>query len=86
MSNDDLRQLLAQVHERLGNVSTLDAPAREQLITVMHDIERALGGDGAGAAPDADRLESLAVQFQAKHPAISETLRQLVDALGKAGI
>jgi len=32
------------------------------------------------------RLESLAVQFEADHPGLAELLRQIIDALGKAGI
>jgi hypothetical protein len=32
------------------------------------------------------RLESLAVRFEAGHPAIAETVRELIDALVKAGI
>ena len=32
------------------------------------------------------RLESLAVKFEAGHPALAETLRELMDALVKAGI
>lgn len=86
MSNDDLRQLLAQVHERLRNASSLDASAREMLTTVMHDIEKALSGEDPAAASAAPRLESIAVRFEAEHPAIAETLRRLVDTLGKAGI
>jgi hypothetical protein len=53
----------------------------------MGDIERALGG----AAPrreesHAPRLEELAVQFEAEHPTLARALRQLMDALAKAGI
>ncbi len=86
MANEDLRRLLAEVHERLRTASSLDAKARELLITVMRDIERALSRKGAGTAAAGPRLESLAVQFQAEHPAMAETLRRLVDTLGKAGI
>jgi hypothetical protein len=34
----------------------------------------------------APRLESLAVKFEAGHPKLAETLRELIDALVKAGI
>ena len=86
MSTEDLRQLLSQVHERLRTTSSLDAQARSLLTTLMHDIERALDRKSATAPHAAPRLESLAVQFEADHPAIAGTLRELVDALVKAGI
>jgi len=38
------------------------------------------------AAAHAPRLESLAVRFEAGHPGLAELLRELIDALGKAGI
>ena len=57
----------------------------------MRDIERALTRGGPAAADSAPgragrRLESLAVRFEAGHPGLAELLRELIDALGKAGI
>ena len=95
MAGESLRELLAQVHERLGaSGATLDAEARQLLGTVMRDIERALDTSdrvaeesaAAAAAAHTPRLESLAVRFEAGHPAIAEAVRGLIDALVKAGI
>lgn len=91
MSQESLRELLARVHERLSHAGSVDAESRELLMTVMRDIERALGREGQAARETAQpaavpRLEALAVQFEAEHPALARVLRQLVDALGKAGI
>ena len=94
MAGESLRELLAQVHERLGaSGATLDAEARQLLGTVMRDIERALdrsdrvaAESAAAAAAHTPRLESLAVRFEAGHPAIAEAVRGLIDALVKAGI
>jgi hypothetical protein len=84
MAGEGLRELLARVHEHLSAGGPLEADVRAQLGTVMRDIERTLGaGAPAAAAP---RLESLAVRFEASHPALAETLREVIDALGKAGI
>ena len=93
MTAEKLRELLARVHERLAASGSLDRESRQLLGTVMRDIERALGA-GAGSAGSADeapaahapRLETLAVKFEAGHPGLAEVLRELVDALGKAGI
>ena len=97
---ESLQTLLVRVHERLNEVGSLDVGSRELLRQVMGDIERALQ-DGrapngairsavpaAARAPEAPtpRLEALAVQFEADHPALADLLRRLADLLGKAGI
>ncbi len=95
MNQESLRELLARLHERLSANSSVDGESRELLATLMRDIERALGSGSrtavpaqavAQAAAHVSRLEGLAVDFQAGHPQLAELLRQLVDALGKAGI
>jgi Domain of unknown function (DUF4404) len=91
---ESLRELLAQLHEQLGeNGGELDREARQLLATVMRDIERALDRPDRAAEDSAHataahtrRLESLAVRFEAGHPAIAEAVRGLIDALVKAGI
>jgi len=93
MTQESLRELLARLHERLSVSGSVDREARQLLGTVMRDIERALAPGAhpgpatvAPATAHAPRLESLAVQFEAGHPGLAELLRQLIDALGKAGI
>jgi Domain of unknown function (DUF4404) len=94
MTEESLRELLARVHERLAASGTLDGESRALLGALMRDIERALGRGGTtaeasasrAAAAHAPRLESLAVRFEAGHPGLAETVRELIDALGKAGI
>jgi hypothetical protein len=95
MTQESLPELLARVHERLAASGSLDPQSRQLLGTLMRDIERALGAGGqaapataaaGAAAAHAPRLESLAVRFEAGHPGLAEAVRQLIDALGKAGI
>ena len=93
MAEESLRELLARLHEQLGSSArALDAESRKLLTTVMGDIERTLDRAGRAAhgsstvAAHTPRLESLAVRFEAGHPALAEALRELIDALVKAGI
>ncbi len=90
-SEESLRELLARVHARLAESRSTDEDSRKLLATVMRDIEHALRHEGprgaAGSARShAPRLESLAVRFEADHPALAEVVRDVVDVLGKAGI
>jgi hypothetical protein len=85
MSHESLQELLARLRAHLSTPSPMDAETRRQLGGLSRDLERALGGKGSTdeAVP---RLESLAVRFEAGHPALAETLREIIDALVKAGI
>ncbi|HXS26479.1 MAG TPA: DUF4404 family protein [Steroidobacteraceae bacterium] len=93
---ESLRELLTRVHERLSQAATIDPESRRLLATLTQDIERALGtrpaAPGGGAqdrrigSESVSGLEALAARFDADHPALAQTLRQLVDFLGKAGI
>ncbi len=92
MNQESLRELLARVHERLSQAGgTVDQESRELLGTLMRDIERTLSANDTrstthSADANAPRLESLAVQFEAEHPSLAETLRQIIDVLGKGGL
>jgi hypothetical protein len=86
MNESDLRNLLTQLHARLGSAQSLDTEDRRLLATVLHDIEKVLMKGESAQPPSASGLESLAVKFEADHPTLAETLRRLADALGKAGI
>jgi len=86
MNETDLRNLVTQLHARLGNAQSLDAEDRRLLGVMLHDIEKALAGSDPAQTPSASGLDGLAVKFEADHPALAETLRRLADALGKAGI
>ena len=85
MSSQDLRALLAELHERLRSARSLDAESRGLLTTVARDIERALKNDDPDAVA-AEPVEALAVRFEADHPSLAGVLRQIMDTLGKAGI
>jgi hypothetical protein len=94
MMNSDLRNQLAALHSELAKTSSVDPQSRELLVSLLSDITRLLGSStapGNTATPNDDqplheRLDTLAVQFEAEHPALGTALRRVVDALGKAGI
>lgn len=87
--NAALRQQIESLHEDLGRVRSIDPQSRALLITLLADITRLLE-QSSGGPPDhqtlTERLDELAVQFEAEHPSLGTALRRVVDALGKAGI
>jgi hypothetical protein len=82
MSSDQLNALLQRLHEELGRATTLDGESRRLLGVVVSDIENL----GRAAPTTPSGLETLAVRFEAEHPAVAAALRQVADLLGKAGI
>jgi hypothetical protein len=85
----DLRQTLQALHSELAGTQRVDPELRVLLVTVLTDITKLLEQPGmrdADDAPLSDRLESVAVKFEAEHPALGTAIRQVVDTLGKAGI
>jgi hypothetical protein len=84
--DNDLRKSLVKLHADLSATSRVDASSRGLLLDLLTDIERLLRDDQAAAAAHTSRLEALAVQFDSKHPALSASLREFVDLLGRAGL
>lgn len=100
MDPDALRAQLAHLHEELGRLRQADPRSNQLLIEVSKDIQRLLEVDDAGVSPAAspggspapadrslsERLEKVAVQFEADHPTFAASSRRLIDLLGKAGL
>jgi len=93
MDSNVLRDQLSKLREELRTVRQVDPQSSQLLIEVLQDIQRLLeqqrAADAPGAAPVnpslPDRLEKVAVQFEADHPTLAASSRRLIDLLGKAG-
>jgi ABC-type uncharacterized transport system substrate-binding protein len=87
-----LHEQLERLHVELGRASAVDAESRALLITLLGDITRLLeSSSGVERSDDddatlPDRMEAVAVQFEAEHPNLSAAIRGVVDALATAGI
>ena len=90
MDNNSLRELLAKVHAELSEALRADPKSRETLSDMMQDINRLMDKPAdSRASPHGslpDRLERIAVQFEADHPTLAASARRLVDLLGEVGI
>lgn len=83
-----LNERLAELHAELARTRSVDPQTRELLIALLTDITRLLGQTANTVEQQSRtaRLDELAVQFEAEHPALGRALRQVVDTLSKAGI
>ena len=86
MTQEPLRSLLRLLHEELGKTGPVDEETRRLLDLVAGDIAGKAEDESAGGSRHAPALEQLAVRFETDHPALAATVRQVMDALAKAGI
>jgi hypothetical protein len=90
MDKNSLRDLVAKLHGELTEALREDPESCESLRDMMKDINRLidkpadLPSSPHGSLPD--RLERVAVQFEADHPTLAASARRLVDLLGEVGI
>lgn len=85
----ELREQLATLHAELRRTTTVDHEMRELLVELLGEITRVLhqsSRDPEQQQSLTGKLDELAVRFEAEHPALGTTVRQIVDALAKAGI
>jgi len=85
----ELKDRLAALHAELARTRSVEDPElRQRLIELLGDITRLLGKPTSEHEHNSliEQLDALAVRFEADHPALGNSIRQVVDALAKAGI
>jgi len=88
MPDQHLREMLEQLHAELQQAGSVDERSRELLRNVMADIHTLLEPSAAEAQPEslATRLREAVDEFEESHPALTEAVGRVVDALAKMGI
>jgi hypothetical protein len=91
MDENTLRERLAKLHAELANAHRENPATRQSLGEILPDVKRMVD-EPAGAADASvdktlpDRLERVAVQFEAEHPTLAASARRLIDLLSEVGI
>jgi hypothetical protein len=83
MSAEHLRRMLENLHAELQSAETVDESSRELLREVDADIQSLL------ERSDAEKEESLTLrlrEFEERHPALTEAVGRVLDAIAKMGI
>jgi polyhydroxyalkanoate synthesis regulator phasin len=91
MNDDELRQLLEELHQKIETTSSVDEKGRELLNHLSMDIRSLLertGGEEPRRATsgEVNRLEESIRHFEVTHPTLTATLSQLLNILNNAGI
>ena len=88
MNDDELRQLLEELHQKIESTDTVDEPGREMLNHLSMDIRSLLERTGSrrDATKEVSRLEESIRHFEVTHPTLTATLSQMLNILNNAGI
>jgi hypothetical protein len=91
MGNDSLRERLEQLHAELSAAHSNNPEAHRPLGEILPELKRLTLDPEATGSVDADaslpqRLEQVAVQFEADHPKLAGSVRSVIDLLGEIGI
>jgi hypothetical protein len=87
MDEKTVRERLAKLHAELDEAHRENPAARDELNQILPEVKRLseTGIERSDAALPA-RLEKVAVQFEADHPALAGSVRRIVDLLAEVGI
>ena len=79
-SLESLSDVMQDIHRMI------DQPAAPSSAAPFSAVPSAAAPSGAAQGALPDRLERIAVQFEADHPTLAASARRLVDLLGEVGI
>lgn len=91
MNDDELRQLLEELHQKIETTDSVDEKGRELLNHLSMDIRSLLERTGqdtpqGATSGEVSRIEESIRHFEVTHPTLTATLSQLLNILNNAGI
>jgi hypothetical protein len=86
MPKQTLKLKLARLREELAQPGSFDEETRRQLAEVADTIEKVLGTPEPDYEEAQEAVESIALEFEARHPRFARILSEVTDALAKLGI
>ena len=91
MNDDELRQMLEDLHRKIEHTNSVDEKGRELLSHLSVDIRNLLERTGheerlRGSTWEIGRLEESVRHFEVTHPNLTAALSQLLNILNNAGI
>ena len=86
MTDQNLRELLEQLHNELERTNSVDEKGREMLSHINVDIQKFLDPSEEDDDTLFDRIQDAIDHFEVDHPAITSALSQILNALSNAGI
>ena len=89
MASEDIKSTIRELHRSLEQAAPVDPETRQLLSQLDQDLHRLLEKDPVSETGETglqERLESLATDFDARHPQLTAMFRELGVALARVGI
>jgi hypothetical protein len=90
MENQDLRKLLVQLHDEIGNTQAVDKKGTELLRDLEADINALLERSGEEPVQlhegNVLNLEDTLSHFEVTHPDLTALISKILEALSNSGI
>lgn len=88
MSDQNIKELLAQLHSELEKTDEVDSETLNLVQELDEEIHRLVESDTVSDDFNnvLDRANSIETRFAIEHPKAERFLREIIDALGKVGI
>lgn len=87
MSDSKIKGLIVQLQEELNKTNVeLDAKTSEQLQDLDVQLSQLYGDNNELQSDVYEGLRDMEYDFLAKHPVVSNLVREVIDILSKAGI
>lgn len=98
MTQDELREMLQELHAELAQADEIDTKSLELLNQLTADVDRIVLGEKSDVAGDpstgtdvselsySDQVRSMVSTFETRHPVVSGLLERLSDGLANLGI
>lgn len=89
MDTDRLKRTIRDLHEDLEKTGQADPELKQLLKQLDGDLHRLLAAKAEVEKEQSgfnQRLESIAADFDTRHPQLAGVLRELADALARVGI
>jgi hypothetical protein len=88
MNENNLKELLRQLHEALEKTDSVDPDTLKQVKDLDEEVNRLLESGSEGDEYDSvvDQAKAVETRFAVDHPVAERFLREIIEALSKVGI
>lgn len=88
MNENNLKELLRQLHQALEKTDSVDPDTLKQVKDLDEEVNRLLESGSEGDEYDSvvDQAKAVETRFAVDHPVAERFLREIIEALSKVGI
>lgn len=88
MNENNLKELLSQLHQALEKTDSVDPETLKQVKELDEEVNRLIESGSGGDEYDSvvDQAKAMETRFAVDHPVAERFLREIIEALSRVGI